>query len=64
MTDIVHAPSAGRTERHTATWLSKLQAYIRLLRRRTHSGERLPAYLERDIGLDRLRRRLKDVPYY
>ncbi len=64
MTDIVHAPSTARTRLHTVTWLSRLMAYIRLQRRRARSSEKLPAYLERDIGLDRLRRQLKDVPYY
>ena len=64
MTDIVHAPLTGRTKVHTATWLSKLMAYIQLRRRRGRSAGRLPAYLERDIGLHRLRRQLKDVPYY
>jgi hypothetical protein len=61
MTDIVHAPLTGGTKVHTAPWLSKLMAYIRLRRRR---AGRLPAHLERDIGLDWLRRQLKDVPYY
>ena len=65
MTDIVHAPLTGGTKVHTAPWLSKLMAYIRLRRRRrAHSVDRLHAHLRRDIGLDWLRRQLKDVPYY
>lgn len=63
MSHILQAPSTGRTARPTSAWLSKLMAYIRLRRRRrAHSVEKLPAHLRRDIGLDRLHRRLK--PYH
>lgn len=64
MTDIIQVPSTGR-RRHTATLFSRLIAYIRLRRRRhSHSVERIPAYLQRDIGIDPLHRRLKNLPYY
>ena len=65
MSHVIHAPSAGCTARSMSTWLSKLTAYMRLRRRRrTHSVERIPAHMRRDIGIDRLHRRLKNLPYY
>jgi hypothetical protein len=64
MSHVIQAPSIGCTTRSASTWLSKLAAYMRLRRRRrTHSVERIPAHLRRDIGVDPLHRRLKNLPY-